>query len=70
MSMTKLMIKAWAEAVLKPMAKKWVTEGFPIEQFGAILVGYGISMLRGAGWDEQRIVDEVVKPGFAGSKPD
>ena len=64
--MTKMMIEAWVNAVLKPAAKKWVAEGLPLSQFGGILVGYGISMLRGASISEAEIretVEGVLKTG-------
>ncbi len=67
--MTKMMMEAWINAVLKPAAKKWVTEGFPIEQFGGILVGYGIAMLRGAGVSEVDI-RATCEQALGGSKPE
>lgn len=58
--MTKMMLTAWIDAVLKPLANKWVTEGLPLEQLGGALIGYGIKVLRTGGWSDDRIQEEII----------
>lgn len=67
--MTKIMIRAWIDAVLKPMAGQWVKDGLPLEQFGGILLGYGVSMLRGAGQTPDQIRD-ALEGALEGSTPE
>ena len=55
--MTSVMLKAWFDAVFKPMAKGWVQNGLPLEELGNVLLGASISVLRGAGWSADQIAD-------------
>ena len=68
--MTKVMLRAWIDAVLLPLAKRWVSDGLPLDQLGGTLIGYGVSILRTAGLSEDRIMDEVIGPALEGSRPE
>jgi hypothetical protein len=46
MSMTKMMLKAWIDAVLKPKLTSSMRDGIPLEELGNALVGYGAGVLR------------------------
>ncbi len=59
MGMTATMIRAWIDAVLKPMSQQWAREGLPLSSFGGILLGYGIKVLRGAG-----DTDDAIREAF------
>ncbi|HZJ67693.1 MAG TPA: hypothetical protein VFD36_29520 [Kofleriaceae bacterium] len=69
MGMTKQMIDAWIGAVLVPMAQQWVNKGVPVEQLGGVLVGYGVRILRSAGYTDARIRSDVFEVALTG-KPD
>lgn len=68
--MTAMMIKAWIEAVMKPMAKKWVQEGLPLEQLGSILLGFSVSVLKNANWSADEVIVFVSRIARGETPPD
>ena len=59
MSATTVMIRAWFDAVIKPTAAAWARQGIPLTQFGEVLLGYGVGVLRSGG-----VADDAIRTVF------
>ncbi len=73
--MTAAAIRALVDAHLKPLlaaavAGKGAAYRESVRALGGILVGYGLSLLRGDGMTEQQIQDEVIAVSFENLKSD